>query len=178
MAILLMIAGGLIFVLGIFIGIADESLIFILLSVIGGLLLIGLSKIIELLEGITHRSLGVPYTHDQIRTILQSSLEYPVEAEGIAPYPDSDTPYPLLHLDGETYMRARVFRNYLSQDGSLYTFAFPDRPPEVLRRMQGYYPGAELFAHEDQVYVKLSRIRLKPRVEGHKLILEFQNAND
>jgi hypothetical protein len=172
MKILLWIAGMLVLVFGVFIGIAGGNLIVILLSIVGGFILLGLSKIIDLVEQINDRSLHMPYTHNQIRTILQASPEYVIDAGQFEIYPNPETLYALLYLDGEAYIRARVFRNYLSQRDDEYTFSFPDRQPKVMIRANHYYQGVELFGQVEQVFVMLRSIHLKPRISGYKVFLE------
>ncbi|MBW5446221.1 hypothetical protein GE107_09135 [Cohnella sp. CFH 77786] len=178
MNILMNIAGTLILVVGILLGLADGNLIVIALSVIGGFMLLGMSKIIELMEQINERMLHVPYTRDHLRSILQASPDYVIEGGDFEIYPEPQSTYTLLNLDGETYIRARAFRKYMSQRDEEYTFSFPDRQPVVLNRASRYHPGAELFAYEDQVYVMLGAIGLRYRISGHRLILEKPTEAD
>lgn len=161
-----MIGGILLLIIGVFIGFPSGNGIVILLSVVGGLLLMGVSKLIAILEQIYLKVLQQPFTYNQVSTIIKNSNSYFVESESFHVYPEDQAQYPLIYLDGDYYMRARVFMKYLSQNVYEYTFSFPDQAPITLNRLDYYEKGVELFAFEDQVIVLLNRLNLKPVTAG------------
>lgn len=167
-----MISGFFMLFIGIFVGFPSDNFYVVLNSVFGGLLLMGLSKLIAIVEQIYLKVLQVPYTYNQVSTIVKNANRYYVESSVFDVYPEEQAQYPLINLDGDYYIRARAFMKYLRQNESEYTFALPDQAPITLNRLDYYEKGVELFAFEDQVIVLLKRIQLKPVTEGDTLRLE------
>jgi hypothetical protein len=80
--------------------------------------------------------------------------------------------YPLLLLDDEYYIRARMFYKYLSQVQNDYRFKLPEQEPITLHRSDHYFKSVELFAYEEHVFVLLRKINYRATIAGNKLILE------
>lgn len=175
MPIFLFTMGILVLVFGLFLGFVSNNLIIILLSIVGGLILLGISKIIEILEAISHKYLQIPFTLNQIWKIIKNSSQYEVASTTFEIHlsPKGDIIYPLVILDNEFYLRARVFYKYLSQSENEYKFELPKQEPVIITKSLSYYKGVELFDFRDQVFVKLKKINVKPIIEGKKLILEY-----
>ncbi|QHW33051.1 hypothetical protein GZH47_21105 [Paenibacillus rhizovicinus] len=175
MQVALFIVGVLVLIIGIFFGFADENLGVIIASVVGGFILLGIARLIELLEGISLHLLKVPVTFNQLRNIIMNSTTYRIESASFDIHPNAkgEPMYPLVILDNAYYLRARVFYAYLSQSEDKYTFALPEQDPVVIHTADSYYKGVSLFNYQDHVYVKLNAIRLIPNIEGNKLVLEY-----
>ncbi|QGG55663.1 hypothetical protein [Paenibacillus sp. B01] len=139
----------------------------------GGLLLMALSRIIDLLEDIARQRSGAPYETGQFARLIRRSPVYAVESElfDVHLNPRGGREYPLIRLDGETYLRARVFLSYLRQDDDKYTFELPEREPVTLSRISGYAVGADLFESQEQVFVKLRALGLRAVVDGKRVKL-------
>jgi hypothetical protein len=162
-----------IFVFGITIGLAYNNLLFVLIIIIGGFLLLGVSKIIGIAEGINKRVLQLPLTYDQFKLIMKNATQYSVESNNFEVYPNLRTQYSFLCLDEETYINSDVFHNYLNKDGFEFMYKLPDTDPQIIMSSGFYYKGVELFLFEGQYYVMLKRLNLKPIINGNKLILEL-----
>jgi hypothetical protein len=162
-----------IFVFGITIGLDYKNLLFILISIIGGFLLLGVSKIIGIAEGINKRVLQLPLTYDQFKLVMKYATQYSVESNNFEVYPNLRTQYSFLCLDEETYINSDVFHNYLNKDGFEFMYKLPDTDPQIIMSSGFYYKGVELFLFEGQYYVMLKRLNLKPIINGNKLILEL-----
>ncbi|SFI76013.1 hypothetical protein SAMN02799624_02056 [Paenibacillus sp. UNC496MF] len=160
--------GLVILMLGSIAGIYVRNVTVIVLCVTIGLVLLSLATIAESAQGAYHRSLGLPMTRNQLRTILRQSPTYAFESGLFEAYPNADRApgYPLLRLDGEYYVRVKLFYPYLRQEDTAYTFALPGRAPAVLDCEAYYRAGADLFEHDERVYVRLAALGLRLRVRG------------
>jgi hypothetical protein len=146
-----------------------------MLSILGGFLLMSLSKIIENNEGIHHKLLGLPLTKNQLRTIIDNSHKYRIESDLFEVYPG---PYPLICLDDEYYIRAKLFYKYLSQSGNEYTFELPNVEPIIMYCAPFYHKGVDLFDYGDWVFVKISKLDLSLKFHPDtKIILERLPTN-
>ncbi|WP_040952500.1 hypothetical protein [Gorillibacterium massiliense] len=161
-----------ILVSGIMIGFADKSTLIVLVSVIGGLLLLGISKIMSIAEGIHYRALQLPLSEQQLKLIMRKSEKYRLESSAFSIYPNMRTEYSLLLLDGEFYLNADAFHDYLKRDGMEYTFALPNQAPVVIMRSYSYSKGVELFGFQNQGYLMLKSIHVNPTIKGSKVFLE------
>ncbi|MDF2661512.1 MAG: hypothetical protein K0Q94_4303 [Paenibacillus sp.] len=170
--IILLVVGLFVLVAGTFAGILESDILIVVCSVAGGLILVSLWKIWNVLQKIHYRLLGIALTDSQLNTIVKHSGKYAVESDLFDVYPDSNTPYPLLMLDGELYIRARLFRDYVEQEEDRYQFSLPDREPVELKFSDRYVPGAALFGHGDQVFVSVSRLGLTPVFYKDRIRLE------
>ncbi|WP_054955571.1 hypothetical protein [Paenibacillus dakarensis] len=177
---MLFAAGLLVLVFGVIYGILSENPMIILVSVVGGFILMGVYKMIEILEGIHHRVLQVPFTENQLHTIITFSKPYKIVSKAfeIHPNPQGNPIYPLIKLDNDYYLRARVFNKYLSQLDNMYTFKLPNQARVTLSSSMSYQEGAGLFQFHDQVFVRLKDINIKPVSEGYILTLEYVKEED
>ncbi len=157
---------------GLLLGLAGKNLVLIFGGLFCCLTLLALSRIIKLVEPLHNQALHIPFTTSQLLAILHKSPAFSVDSPHFEVYPNNEIPYPLPLLDGEYYIRAKVFYSYLSQEGSAYTFSLPDARPETLHCSYSYYNGADLFSVNDQVYVRLRKLGLTPNMVGNKAVLE------
>ncbi len=164
------IAGLLILLFGTFVGIVAGNYFVVILSVTSGFLIMTLSKLVDINRDSNHRLLGIPLTKSQINTIINNSSIFYVESNKIKIYPSNEAIYPLIILDNEKYIRAKVFYNYLSQVEYQYTFEFPDETI-TLECADNYYPGVDLYNQGEQVLVKLSALNINLKIYKDRIIL-------
>lgn len=126
-------------------------------GVFAGLVLISLAHIVDSVQDLRDRSLGLPLTDRQIRKIRMKTKEVKIISETLKIHP-SHASYPVLQLDQEYYIRVKAFVEYLSQDKREYTFHFPNHEPVVFTCAFDYRPGIKLFELDEQVYIQLSSI--------------------
>lgn len=172
MNILQSIIGLLILIFGTVAGVYSGNLLILIISFTSGFLLISLSKMVDNLTDINHKLLGLPFTTSQLNTILKYSPQYFVESSTLDVYPDNETLYPLINLENEFYIRAKVFYKYLSQNEHQYTFSLPEKEPIVLNCSSSYYQGVDLFQYGEQVLVKLSVLKLNISIYKDRVILK------
>ncbi|QJC51499.1 hypothetical protein HGI30_08015 [Paenibacillus albicereus] len=173
MSLFLTIGGMLLLLVGAM-GLISGDWLLIAAGLFGGLVLLALSRIIDLLEDISRQRSGAPFAAGQLAKLMRRSPARSVESElfDVHLNPRGGREYPLLHLGGEAYLRARVFLSYLRQDGDQYTFELPGQEPVTLSRTSGYAEGADLFEFQEQVFVKLRAIGMRAVVDGQKVKLE------
>ena len=138
-------------------GIISGNFNIIFYGLVGGLILVSLARIVEYLQDISERSLGIPLSNQQIRKIKIKSEEIKVISNTLEINPKVEL-YPLLKLDNEYYLRARALLKYLSQKDRNYTFNFPNREPIILTCAIRYRLGVNMFELDEQVFVKLSSL--------------------
>lgn len=172
MNILQSIIGLLILIFGTVAGVYSGNLLILIISFTSGFLLISLSKLVDNLTDINHKLLGLPFTTSQLNTILKYSPQYYVESSTLDVYPDNETLYPLINLENELYIKAKVFYKYLSQNEHQYTFRLPEKGAIVLNCSSAYYQGVDLFQYGEQVLVKLSVLKLNISIYKDRLILK------
>ncbi|MCC3371766.1 hypothetical protein [Cohnella sp. REN36] len=160
-------------------GIVTNQFIFMLLSVVGGFLLMGQSKLVELAEGTQRLLAKLSESNGSVAHAVRSSAEYPIETDVFEVYPALDARYPLVVLDHEPYLRVKAFIKHVSQQGDEYKFRLPGMEPIVLRRSDAYFQGVELFAFEEQVLVMLRKLGCRAKVAGGKLMIDrLEDAAD
>lgn len=140
--------------------------------IVAGFVLISLAELVEIQKGNYHRTLGLPYTKADLNIIISRSEKKIVKSETLKIHPLDETEYPLIRLNGEQYLRAKAFINYMKQNEMEYTFEFPNKTPIILDCTYSYFPGVKLFGFQDQVFVMLSELPLTTRVEGELLLVE------
>lgn len=170
------ILGLLILVTGALAGIASGNVMLLLMAITCGFVLLSMSKLVNYNREIHHKLLGLPLTKNQIDQIKKHSPLFRIASPWITIYPQQDIQYPLLILDDERYIRARVFYRYLSQEENRYTFDLPGHEPVVLGCSKVYYKGVELFEDEDQVFVKISRLPVKLTIINDRIVIEESTA--
>ncbi|MCQ6560757.1 hypothetical protein [Paenibacillus mendelii] len=157
---------------GSLIGLASGNYYVLVMAITCGFVLMSLSKLIDMNRDNNHRLLGMPLTTSQINQIKSRSPHYQIESPIFDIYPQQNPVYPFMMLDNERYIRAKVFYNYLSQEGYCYTFELPGHESIALHCSTFYYSGVELFEHEDQVFVKISSLPVKLTILNRKIIME------
>jgi hypothetical protein len=167
--------GIIVLVFGLFLGFASGDLMIILVGLVAGPILLGISKIIQILEELDHKLIRIPFTLDQVWKVIKASTIYEIESEDfeVHPNPRGDVQFPLVILEDEYYIRTRVFKKYFKEEGNEYIFELPKQEPITLQKSYSYYPGVELFDFRDHVYVLLKKINVYPTIEGNKLTLEY-----
>lgn len=138
-------------------GFISGNFIIIFYGVVGGFILVSLSYVVEHLQDISERALGIPLSNQQIRKIKINSEEIKVTSNTLDINPKDDL-YPLLRLDNEYYLRAKALIKYLSQEDRKYTFHFLNRKPLIYTCAIRYRPGINMFELDEQVFVKLSSL--------------------
>ncbi|WP_339279811.1 hypothetical protein NYE40_08995 [Paenibacillus sp. FSL W8-1187] len=141
----------------------------------GGLLLMALSRIIDLLEELLRNASDAPYSREQLAKIMQRSRAFRLESELFEVHPNASggNEYPLYYLNGEPYVRARAFLPYIKQVDTRYTFELPGREPVTLDRSSAYLQEVPLFEYQEQVVVRLKSLGLRTRPVGDAIKLEW-----
>lgn len=171
----LFIIGLLVFIFGLLYGFSGGGLALLLAGFVAGPLLMGLSKVIQLLEEISHKLLRMPFTLDQVWQVIKNSPKYETESQSFEVYPNprGDSQYQLVVFDDEYYIKARVFKKYIKPNENELVFEMPNQEPITLQKSYAYYPGVELFDFREQVFVMLKKINVYPVIEGKSLKLEY-----
>lgn len=75
--------------------------------------------------------------------------------------------------DDVGYLRPRIFNNYLKWDKetNVVTISLPGREPLVYNQ-DNYFENPGILYIRGDIYIKLSALGLKPRIEGNTLWLE------
>ncbi|MFD7521778.1 hypothetical protein [Paenibacillus chitinolyticus] len=167
------IVGLFLIVFGTFISFSAGNLPAAFISLVGGFILMSLSKLVDLQQGAYLKALGVPVTGDQLHLIVNYSPEYAVESADFNVYPESHKEYALIHLEGELYLSVQVFKNVITQVENEYTFRFPGREPISLHRTLSLYKGAELFEYGGLAFVRISALNLVGSICEDRLLLNF-----
>ncbi|MEY9094140.1 hypothetical protein [Paenibacillus sp. RC84] len=167
------IAGLFLLVFGTFFSFSAGNLPAAFISLVGGFILMSLSKLVDFQQGAYLRALGVPITGDQLHLIMKHSPEYAVESADFDVYPESHKEYALIRLEGELYLSVQVFKNVMTQVENEYTFRFPGREPISLYRTLSLYKGAELFDYGGLAFVSISALNLVSNICEGRLLLNF-----
>ncbi|MFF2155317.1 hypothetical protein ACFVVQ_08400 [Paenibacillus chitinolyticus] len=167
------IVGLFLLVFGTFFSLSAGNLPVAFLSLVGGFVLMSLSKLVEFQQGAYLRALGVPVTGDQLQLIIKYSPEYAIESADFNVYPESHKEYALIHLEGELYLSVQVFKNVMTQVENEYTFRFPGREPISLHRTLSLYKGAGLFDYGGLAFVSISALNLVGSICEGRLLLNF-----
>lgn len=167
------ITGLLLLVPGTLLFLAADNLPLAIISLIGGFVLMSLSKLVDFQQAAYRRSLGLPVTGETLHLMMKNSPQYEVESEDFNVYPEGHKHYTLLRLEGELYVSARVFKNVMTRVESEYTFSFPGRKALILFRSPSIYKGAELFEYGEAAFVSISALGLESKFCGGRLLLNF-----
>lgn len=171
----LSVVGYVFMVLSVFAWLSYNNLFLASLGVFAGLLLLAVSKVVDYVHDLHTQSLGIPWSDSQLRKIKLKSRKLKVASSSLKIHAEVDAEYPILHLDGERYVRIKAFLNYLSQEERSYKLELPERDPIVLSCAIDYYPGVEMFELDDQVYIRLSCLTqagLAVRFTGEALLVD------
>ncbi|MFS0839052.1 hypothetical protein [Paenibacillus sp. 1P03SA] len=167
------ITGQLLLLFGTFFSLAAGNLPAAFISLVGGFILISLSKLVDFQQAAYLKSLGLPVTGEQIHLIMKYSPEYEVESGDFNVFPEAHKEYSLLRLEGELYISTQVFQNILTRVESEYTFNFPGREAVILFRAPSLYKGAELFEYGGEGFVRISALDLVCQFCEGRLLLNF-----
>jgi len=141
----------------------------------GGFVLISLAELVDLQRGIYRTAMGLPYSQEQINLLIRSSKRL-VSSESLSIYPNNETEYPIIQLNGQSYIRARALVNYMEQSELTYTFQFPNADPVVMRCAARYAAGVNLFGFHDQVFVNLAELPVTASTNGDYFQIESKAA--
>lgn len=148
---------------------------FVPIGLFMGFVLISLSRILSHLEVMRNHQMGLPLKRSTIQLLEAESSNYPVVSESLKLTPDEDPVYKLLKLDGETYIRLKVFMEYIvDQQEREYLLHFPDSAPFRLLSSENYSKGDDLFDYHHMVYAKLSAFPVRWWVERGEIHIEHQ----
>ncbi|GMK46671.1 hypothetical protein PghCCS26_38000 [Paenibacillus glycanilyticus] len=138
-----------------------------------GFVLVSLAELVRLQQGMYHLALGLPLKNEQIHKILRRTPPVKVTSTTLSIHPFNETEYPLLELQGESYLRVKAFIPYIEQSETEYRFTFPESALVLLICDPRYSQGSRLFQYNDQVFVKLSALPLSVQKEGDRLRVEI-----
>lgn len=163
--------GLVVLILGGGVGFGGADMLVLFASLVGGGLLLALAFIGKQARSINHRLLGLPLNRSQIQEIIAHTAPCYVESELFEVYRGNETKYALIRLDGEDYLNTDAFRSCCTQLEYSYSFALPGKEQVALYRSDAYFAGVDLFALSSVVYVRLSRLGLKPVWREEQLFL-------
>ncbi|MGZ9584483.1 hypothetical protein [Paenibacillus marinisediminis] len=144
---------------GTMLGVNVAEPITVIVSILGGCVLMALGQFVDIFEDMRNRhSLELPLSKQQVRTIIRHSTRYQFISNDLKLYSGDRKEYPLVLLEGEQYIRASLFHEYMAIDINEYTFAFPERASVILHSHYSYYPGVELFELDDALFVKVTSL--------------------
>lgn len=129
---------------------------------IAGLILLGLGKIIEVLQSIEAK---LP------NNITKRSGEFTVVSTDFEVYGGNEETYKFMEMNGEAFIQARVFRNYLEYDEDSCTFRLPNRSEVKLAKEGGYRTGAKLFSIDHVLFVSVEALGLTASHNGKEIVL-------
>ncbi|MEC0244429.1 hypothetical protein P4H65_01185 [Paenibacillus chitinolyticus] len=167
------ITGLFLLVFGTFFSFSAGNLPAAFISLVGGFILMSLSKLVDLQQAAYLKALGLPVTGDQLHLMMKYSPEYAVESADFNVYPGSHKEYALIRLEGELYLSVQVFKNVMTQEENEYTFRFPGREPISFHRTLSLYKGAELFEYGGLAFVSISALNLVSDIREGRLLLNF-----
>lgn len=134
---------------------------------IGGLILMGLGKIIEVLQSIDSK---LPNNE------AKRSVEFIVSSTDFEVYGGNGETYKFLERDGQSFIQARVFRDYLEYDEESCTFRLPNRPEVKLAKEGSYRPGAKLFTIDNVLFVSVDALGLTASRNGREIVLSTRTV--
>ncbi|SFM17409.1 hypothetical protein SAMN03159341_11935 [Paenibacillus sp. 1_12] len=168
MAFKLHIFGIVIIVIGVFIGIFFYGgVALIAVSIICGIFFMALGKIVELLEKIEQK---LP---DLSNSNTYQVQEYSVTSSDFDVYDSSNETYQFLTLDGNDYIQARVFKNYLDIKENTISFKLPSRVQQVFTKHDTYRLSVDVFSKDDIVFVKLASLGIHASQLGNSIVLSY-----
>ena len=168
------ILGYLILAITVFVGIAG-GWPFVPVGLFMGFALLSLSRILTHLEIMRSHQMGLPFKRSTFQLLEAESPSYPVVSESLKLTPQEDPKYKVVKLDGESYIRLKVFWEYIvKQEESEYTFQFPGEATFALQSYENYQKGTDLFDHHHMVYARLSAFPVRWWNERGQLHIEHQ----
>jgi hypothetical protein len=166
---LLYAVGWIIIIFGLFIAIVihvDFSIVVI--TVTGGVIILALGKIVEVLERIEKKLPERSYSEEF------PAAEFKVKSNHFEVYDSNNETYQYFILDGSEFIQARVFKNYMEINGSSFIYELPNREEIQLTVYKEYSLTAEMFSRDDGlIFVKLSALKINPTRQGNIIFLSY-----
>ncbi|WP_028563179.1 hypothetical protein [Paenibacillus pinihumi] len=168
MVAVLYVAGILLIVAGAFFGISSESGLLFFYSILPGIFLMAIGRIISLLERIEQK---LPGQND--RQTGQFGSKYTFRSLDFQVFADMNGLYQYVRLDGHDYVQATLFKNHMSHEGDVFVFSLPNKPEIKLHRQGMYEAGAELFMSNNATLVSLQVLGLTASHENGEIRLSY-----
>ncbi|MFC4777333.1 hypothetical protein ACFO9Q_11115 [Paenibacillus sp. GCM10023252] len=175
MMVFLFILGLIVLVIGPIVGVMSSDLATAAISIACGGLLIGLSKLIEMVEDIKSNLLRAPLTTSQVATIIKNTMTYEIESKGleIELNSENENGYSVIRIEDDYYIAVSLFSKYLTKNEEEYIFALPRQDVITLYLEYNYYKEVGLFKVMNEVYVNLSKLNVQPIFSGNSVTLKY-----
>jgi hypothetical protein len=171
MELVLYILGILIITLGVMIGfVANDGLSnndssILINAIIGGVFFLALGKIVEVLVKIEKKLPALKYA-DEFQPI-----EFKVVSNDFEVYDSNNETYQFFDQDGNEFIQARVFKNYLEITEKSFIFKLPNTAQMEFHVMKYYSPTAEMFSRDAIIFAKLLSLHIKATRHGNLITL-------
>jgi hypothetical protein len=139
-----------------------------ILILTGGLLVVGMGKLVESVHRIELKLLDVQQGMDE-RFRSATSYWFRFRA-GDEEYKLGDSV--LVKLEGQTFVEATLFKSYATVMADYVYFKLPNREELVFERQKQYRQGVPLFLFQEKLYVSLTALGLAYTIEGNVVWLE------
>ncbi|MBE1442276.1 hypothetical protein [Paenibacillus sp. OAS669] len=168
---ILYFVGALIIVVGVLAGVlVPLGLPFIGGSIVSGIFLMALGRIVELLEKIERKLPG------QLTSQTQQVQEYTVSSSDFEVYESRNETYRFFTLDGDDFIQARVFKHYMELHGESIVFKLPNQEQREWIKEPAYHASAHLFTRDHIVFVRLSSLNIKASRLGDSIVLSYSDS--
>jgi hypothetical protein len=134
-------------------------------AIIGGVFFLALGKIVEVLVKIEKKLPALKYA-DEFQPI-----EFKVVSNDFEVYESNNETYQFFDLDGNEFIQARVFKNYLVITEKSFVFKLPNSEQIEFQVMKYYSPTADMFARDEIIFVKLMSLNMKATRNGNLITL-------
>lgn len=160
--------GALIIIIGVLTGFfVPFGLPFVGGSIVSGIFFMALGKIVELLEKIEKK---LP---DQSNSKTYRAREYSVSSSNFEVYDAHNETYQFFTLDGDDFIQARVFKNYIEINGDSIVFKLPNKTQMEWVKHESYNISAHIFSRDNIVFVRLSSLGISASHLGSSIVLSY-----
>jgi hypothetical protein len=139
----------------------------ILSTVFGGVIFLALGKIVEILEKIEKKLPERKYTEEFPIT------EFSVRSNDFEVYDSNNETYKYFTLNGNEFIQARVFKNYIDIKETDFEYKLPNRNEIKLTVYKEYSPIVDMFSRDEIIFVKLSSLNISLLRRGNKITLSY-----
>jgi hypothetical protein len=146
-------------------GLSSTDFSIVINAILGGVFFLALGKIVEVLVKIEKKLPAQEYT-DEFQPI-----EFKVVSNDFEVYESNNETYQFFELDGNEYIQARVFKNYLDISEKSFVFKLPYSDQMEFQVMKYYSPTAEMFSRDAIIFVKLLSLNMKATRNGNLIAL-------
>ncbi|QGQ96406.1 hypothetical protein EHS13_16710 [Paenibacillus psychroresistens] len=145
----------------------SSDLSIIVNMIIGGVFFLAMGKIVEVLVKIEKK---LP---ERLITNEFSNIEFFVKSNDFEVYDSSNETYQYFILDGNEFIQARVFKNYLEANESSFIYRLPNRGEIKLTVYKEYSQLADMFSKNNIIFVKLSSLNISLIRQGNDIRLRY-----